>query len=185
MHSMSRQKDKPLFMCFIDLRKAYDSVNRELLWVAMREYGISEKLVKILNTLYEDTKAQVRVNGVLSEALSLKTGVKQGCVLSPLLFNIFMDWVVQKVMKKMNLSGIVIEYTKQRKWLKNLKEKEFAETPIVNTMLYADDMVIVDSEFDSVKMFVEELDRELCSVGMMMNVKKTKMMVLNGEMKEP
>ena len=72
--SMSRQKDKPLFMCFIDLRKAYDSVNRELLWVAMREYGISEKLVKILNRLYEDTKAQVRVNGVLSEALSLKLG---------------------------------------------------------------------------------------------------------------
>ena len=58
----------------------------------MRDYGISEKLVKILNRLYEDTKAQVRVNGVLSDALSLKTRVKQGCVLSPLLFNIFMDW---------------------------------------------------------------------------------------------
>jgi len=39
--------------------------------------------------------------------------------------------------------------------------------------------------FDNVEMFVEELDRELCSVGMMMNVKKTKMMVLNGEVKEP
>ena len=62
----------------------------------MREYGISEKLIRILNNLYENTQAQVRVNGTLSECLALKTGVKQGCVLSPLLFNIFMDWVVRR-----------------------------------------------------------------------------------------
>ena len=150
----------------------------------MREYGISEKLVRILNSLYKDTKARVRVNGTLSESLSLKTGVKQGCVLSPLLFNIFMDWIVQRVMKKMEHTGVKIQYTKQRKWL-NMKERDLTETILVNTLLYADDMVILDANFDNVKMFVEELDRELCSVGMMMNVKKTKMMVLNGKVKEP
>ena len=120
----------------------------------------------------------MRVNGTLSESLSLKTGVKQGCVLSPLLFNIFMDWIVQRVMKKMEHTGIRIQYTKQRKLL-NMKERDLTETILVNTLLYADDMVILDANFDNVKMFVEELDRELCSVGMMMNVKKTKMMVLS------
>ena len=69
---MYRQKDIPLYMCFIDLRKAYDSVNRELLWQAMREYGISGKIVRIMNSLYENTRAKVRVNGVLSECLSLR-----------------------------------------------------------------------------------------------------------------
>jgi hypothetical protein len=105
-------------------------------------------------------------------------------VLSPLLFNIFMDWVVQRVIKKMGETGLKIRYTKQRKWL-DVREKELTETTLVSTLLYADDMAILDSDFDSVKKFVEEFDRELCSVGMTMNVKKTKMMVLNGEVKEP
>ena len=79
-------------MCFVDLM--YDSVNRDLLW---KEYGVSEKVVRILNSLYDNTRAKVRVKGVLSEFLSLKTGVKQGCVLSPLSFNIFLDWCIRKV----------------------------------------------------------------------------------------
>jgi len=95
-----------------------------------------------------------------------------------------MDWIVQRVMKKMEHTGIKIQYTKQRKWL-NMKERDLTETILVNTLLYADDMVILDANFDNVKMFVEEFNRELCSVGMMMNVKKTKMMVLNGKVKEP
>src|SRR6185295_15905866 len=112
--SMSRQKGKELYMCFIDLRKAYDSVNRDLLWRVMREYGVSEKIVRIVNSLYENTRAQVRVNGSLSEFLSLKTGVKQGCVLSPLLFNIFLDWVVKRVMKAVGDTGLEIRFTRKR-----------------------------------------------------------------------
>ena len=146
--SLSRQKDRPLFMCFIDLRKAYDSVNRDLLWKAMREYGITEKIVKILNSLYDNTRAKVRVKGKLSEFLSLKTGVKQGCVLSPLLFNIFMDWVVRRVMKAMGGRGIKIRYGSQRKWL-HLKESELNEMTIVNLLMYADDMVVLDDDLMS------------------------------------
>jgi uncharacterized C2H2 Zn-finger protein len=182
--SLSRQKEKPLFMCFIDLKKAYDSVNRTLLWKAVREYGVSEKVVKILNSLYDNTTARVRVNGKLSEHLSLKTGVKQGCVLSPLLFNIFMDWVMRIVMNTVGASGIEIRFSKQRKWL-HVKEQELTEKTLVNTLMYADDLVLLESDFEKLKTFLVELDRELCSVGMTMNVKKTKMMVVNGKIDEP
>ena len=103
-------------MC-IDLRKAYDSVNRELLWRVMRGYGLSEKVVGLLKSLYEKTSARVRVNGVLSDELLSKTGVKQGCVLSPLLFNIFMDWVVRRVMKSVGGTGIEIRYSQKKKEL--------------------------------------------------------------------
>ena len=182
--SMSRQKEKPLYMCFIDLRKAYDSVNRELLWKAMREYGISGKIVRIMNSLYENTRAQVRVNGVLSEHLSLKTGVKQGCVLSPLLFNIFIDWVVRRVMKNVGDTGIAIKYSQKRKEL-HVKERDRTEQTVVNMLMYADDMVVMDSECENVRKFLIELDAQLSRVGMTMNVKKTKMMVLNGKIEEP
>jgi len=111
--SASRQKGKPLYVCFIDLRKAYDSVNRELLWQAMKTYGISGKIVRIVSSLYENTRAKVRVNGVLSECLSLKTGVKQGCVLSPLLFNIFIDWVVRRVLKRWEIAELRSDTAKE------------------------------------------------------------------------
>ena len=182
--SASRQKGKPLYVCFIDLRKAYDSVNRELLWQAMKTYGISGKIVRIVTSLYENTRAKVRVNGVLSECLLLKTGVKQGCVLSPLLFNIFIDWVVRRVLKSMGDSGIEIRYSKKKKEL-HVKEKDRTARTLVNMLMYADDMAVMDSECGNVTRFLVELDEQLCRVGMMMNVKKTKMMVLDGKIEEP
>ena len=182
--SMSREKGKSVYMCFVDLRKAYDSVNRELLWRAMKEYGVSEKIVRIVQSLYEDTTARVRVKGKLSESLSLKTGVKQGCVLSPLLFNIFLDWVVRKVLAEVGETGIEIRFCKDRKWL-HLKKKDMTERMFVNLLMYADDMAVLGDDFESVKRFMIELDRQLIAVGMEMNVKKTKMMVMNGEIEEP
>ena len=135
-------------VCFIDLNKAYDSVNRDLLWKAMREYGISEKIVKMVTSLYEKTQARVRVNGVLSQSLSLKTGVKQGCVLSPLLFNIFIDWIVRRVMKRVGEAGIEIRYSKKKKWL-NMKENELTERTLTNMLMYADDMAVLDTSVES------------------------------------
>ncbi|CAF4368679.1 unnamed protein product, partial [Rotaria magnacalcarata] len=59
----SRNANKPLFMLFIDIMKAYDSVDRALLWNICRHYGLTGKIVRILKLLYHDTKAQVRING--------------------------------------------------------------------------------------------------------------------------
>ena len=66
-----------------------------------------------------------------------------------------------------------------------MKEKDRTAQTLVNMLMYADDMVVMDSEFENVRRFMLELDEQLCRVGMMMNVKKTKMMVLNGEIEEP
>src|SRR5579872_7488344 len=157
---------------------------RDLLWKAMKEYGVSEKIVKILNSLYDNTRARVRVKGSLSDFLSLRTGVKQGCVLSPLLFNIFMDWIVRKVMESVGNKGIEIRWCKQRKWF-SVKDKELTEKMMLSLLMYADDMVVLGADLEGLKEYMIELDKQLISVGMMMNVKKTKMMVLNGKIDEP
>ena len=74
----------PVFLCFIDLCKAYNSVNRNLLWVVLRRvYKFSEKFVSIIEALHKETYGVVRFEG------QVESGVKQGDVLAPTLFNLF------------------------------------------------------------------------------------------------
>ena len=76
-------------MCFIDLQKAYDSVDRERLWVMFARFGVPEKMLTIIRQLHEDMRARVRTDdGEQSELFGVTQGLRQGCILSPLLFNV-------------------------------------------------------------------------------------------------
>jgi len=68
-------------VCYIDLKKVFDSVWTAVLWRAMRFVGYEDKIVRILEVLYEGTMIAVRVNGNLSEWFETVVGVVQGCVL--------------------------------------------------------------------------------------------------------
>ena len=75
---------KDLYVCYVDFRKAFDSVWRKGLWKVMRHFGYPEKVVRILENAYKDTFSAVRVDGELSDWFNTVVGVLQGCVLSPL-----------------------------------------------------------------------------------------------------
>ena len=85
-------------MAFVDLRKAYDSVPRDTLWRILHVYGVHTKLIELLMDLHTGTQAAVRMGGVVSEWFDVHGGVRQGCVIAPLLFNIYMDFVVRQAM---------------------------------------------------------------------------------------
>jgi hypothetical protein len=106
----SREFNQPLHMCFIDLQKAYDSVNREALWQVCRAYGIFDKTIEMLKFLYENTSAEVRVDGDFSTSIQMNTGVKQGCLLSPILFNIYIDYVMRRVLEQAKVEGVTLNY---------------------------------------------------------------------------
>lgn len=93
---MTRRKRTPVHMCFIDLKAAYDSVNRDTLWTVLERYGVPRKLRSLIKALYHKTDAAVRVNGELTEWFEVKTGLRQGCLLSPALFNVYIDFVVRE-----------------------------------------------------------------------------------------
>ena len=90
-------KEKKLYMCFVDLEKAFDRVPRKVLEWAMRERGIPEAMVRAVMSLYEGTKTRFRVGLELSEEFEVKVGVHQGSVLSPLVFAIVVDVVTESV----------------------------------------------------------------------------------------
>ena len=75
----------PLIINFIDFQKAFDSIHRSTLWNILKKYGVPEKYVNIIKTLYENSKCAVKVNSSLTDWFFIKTGVRQGCILSPLL----------------------------------------------------------------------------------------------------
>ena len=87
-----------LYMNFIDFKKAFDMVDREVLWKILRYYGLPIKIVNIIRSLYTNTRCRVIHNSDLTESFEVKTGVRQGCLLSPLLFSLVIDWVMKSAM---------------------------------------------------------------------------------------
>ena len=81
-------------MNFIDFEKAFDSLDRSGLWRLMEHYGIPAKYINIVKQSYKGTASRVLHIGEQSELFEIRLGVKQGCLLSPFLFLLAIDWVM-------------------------------------------------------------------------------------------
>ena len=88
---------KDVFWSFMDLEKAYDTIDRHGMWQMLRVYGVGGKLLKAVQSFYVDSRACVRVGNDVSEWFPVNIGLRQGCVLSPWLFNVYMDGVVREL----------------------------------------------------------------------------------------
>ena len=82
---------------FIDFKKAYDSVKREVLYNILIEFGIPKKLVRLIKMCLSETYSRVRVRWFLSDAFPIHHGLKQGDKLSPLLFNFALEYAIRRV----------------------------------------------------------------------------------------
>ena len=95
----NREFGRDIYISFIDFSQAYDSVWREGMWELLGKYGVDHKLIRILKNLYEGIMACVRIEGENTEAFDVKTGLRQGCILSPTLFNITLDYIMRRAME--------------------------------------------------------------------------------------
>ena len=100
LQELGRQRKMPLYMCFVD-QKAYDLVDRELLWKVPARAGAPPVMIDVTHLFHDGMRARVRMDdGELSEWFEDTQGLRQGCVLSPLLFNIFFAAVIEVVLKR-------------------------------------------------------------------------------------
>ena len=90
-------KGKDVFWAFMDLEKAYDTIDRHGMWQMLRVYGVGGKLLKAVQRFYVDSRVSVLVENGVSEWFPVNIGLRQGCVMSPFLFNVYMDGVVREV----------------------------------------------------------------------------------------
>ena len=83
-----RSEGKKTWLAFLDLKKAFPNVWREGLWRKMENYGLGGKFLRVCQNIFSNTTARVRLGGSLSRSFSIPTGLREGCVLSPLYFSI-------------------------------------------------------------------------------------------------
>ena len=93
----SREFDSPLYIVFVDFTKAFDSLDRDVLWKLMRHYGIPEKIITIISNTYKGMQCRVMHEGQLTDKFEVTTGVRQGCLLSIGLLNVIYN-ISQRLM---------------------------------------------------------------------------------------
>ena len=166
----SREFNRPMFMCFIDIQKAYESVNRDVLWQICRQYGHTEKIVCMLKLVHQNSRVQVRVEGELSDSFEIETGVMQGGVPSPVLFNILFDFIIRKVLEDANVTGVRFAHG-SNDFFHGTREKYV--TFDVLTLMYADDLAVLCNTLEDLEKFIKSFEKITQQYGLTMSVKKT------------
>ena len=143
---------------FMDLEKAYDRVNREALWQVLRIYdgGREGKLLNGIKSIYVNSLPFVRVKGGESECFRINSGVRQGCIMSPCLFSVYMDAVMEV---KMGMGG---------EWR-------------LPGLLYADYLVLCGESEEDLRAMVGRFAEVCRRKGLKVNAGKSKVMVLGGQ----
>jgi exonuclease III len=150
--------DIPLYNAFVDLEKAYDRVDRGRLWSILEEYGVDLPLIRAIASLYSKSRSCVRVLGRKSEYFSVGAGLRQGCVLSPLLFVIYMDRIARR---SLGQECVMIGKTK------------------LSHLLLADDLDLLASSQSDLQRALERFAGECDSASMRINTTKTEALVVS------
>ena len=83
------EQNMDLYQCFIDLTKAFETGNRNMLWKVLKKFGCPEKYISLIRSLHDGMKATVNLNGTLSDFFAIENYVKQGSIFAPTLFAIY------------------------------------------------------------------------------------------------
>ena len=153
------QASSNVYACFLDLKKAFDSVDHSTLFYKMQLAGIPDCLINVIKFWYGSQYAQVKYQDAMSNEWKINNGVRQGGVLSGLLFNIYVNSLIEKI-SKLNIGCRL-------------------GTVNSNIIAYADDIVLLSPTRDGLKLLLLEVHREASSMDLEFNFEKTKVMKFN------
>ena len=149
---------KNILFCFVDYAKAFDCVDHNKLWKILKEMGIPDHLTGLLRNLYADQETTVRSGHGTTDWFQIGKGVRQGCVLSPSLFNLYAEYTMRNAGLEEAQAGIRI-----------------AERNI-NNLRYADDTILMAESEEELKSLLMKVKEESEKVGLKLSIQKTKIM---------
>ena len=155
IHHINKRKEKNHMILSIDAEKAFDKIQHPSLIKTLEKVGIEGTYLNIIKTIYEKPTANIILNGEKLRAFSLRSGTRQGCPLSPLLFNIVLEVLASAIRQQKEIKGIKIG-----------KDE-------VKLSLFADDMIIyVENPIDATKSLLELIHEFSKVAGYKINVQK-------------
>ena len=172
-----REQCMDLYQVFIDLKKAFDTVNRKALWIVLAKLGCPDKFVSLVKALHDGMKAWVNVDGELTEAISVENGVKQGDILGPLLFSLYFAVVFSEAFSDCD-RGIYIRYRTSGKLFRvtRMKAKTLTQLQLIRDLLYADDCDLVAHTVEDLQFFMDCLSGSCKNFGLTISIPKTEVM---------
>ena len=158
----AKRAKKPLFACFLDLKGAFERVQRPMLWQVLQRLGVCGEMLATVKSLHEDSELLVNINGRVGPAVSSQTGVRQDCPLSPTLSGLFADslhWYLQLYCPD---DGFAL-----------------ADGTLVPDLGYADDFVLLAVSAAGLQRLLDAAGRFLASMAMVISIPKTFVLVFN------
>ena len=149
----AREFQKNIYFCFIDYAKAFDCVDHSKLWKILKEMGISNHLICLLRNLYAGQEATVKTGHGTTDWFQIGKGVRQGCVLSPCLFNLYAEYI-----------------------MRNAGLEEAQARRILNNLRYADDTTLMAESEEELKSLLMKVKVESQKFGLKLNIQKMKIM---------
>ena len=152
---------KKLFVCFVDFKKAFDSVWHKGLFYKMQKAGITGNSLNMIKDLYNKTQCAIKVNNCITNFFDYSKGVRQGCPLSPILFNLYVN----------DLFDIINKNTSTDVYLNNENK--------INALMYADDLVLISETKEGLQSHIDKMHEYCQKWKLSINIKKTKTVVFN------
>jgi len=154
----AREFQKNSYFCFTDYAKSFDCVDHTKLWTTLKEMRIPNHLTYLLRNLYAGQEATVRTGHGTIDWFQIGKGVCQGCILSPCLFNFYVEYIMRIAVTEEAQAGIKIAG-------RNL-----------NNLRYADDTPLMAESEEELKSLLMKVKEESEKVGLKLNIQKTKIM---------
>nr|VZI00492.1 unnamed protein product [Spirometra erinaceieuropaei] len=166
-----------LYSTFVDLTKAFDTVNREGLWKIMQKFGCPERFTQMVRQLHDGLMARVKDNGAVSVAFAVTNGVKQGCVLAPTLFSLMFSAMLMDAYRDEH-PGIRIAYRTDGHLLnqRRLHFQSLVSTTTVHELLFADDCALNTTSVEEMQRSMDLFSAACENFGLVINTQKTVVM---------
>ena len=155
----AREFQKNIYFCFTDYAKAFDCVDHNKLWTILQDMGIPDHLTCLLRNLYADQEATVRTGHGTTDWFQMGKRVRQGCILSPCLFNFYAEYVMRNAGLEEAQTGIKIAGRN------------------INNLRYADDTTLMAKSEEELKSLLMKVKEESEKLSLKLNIQKTKIMV--------
>jgi hypothetical protein len=157
MQSVHARVTPPFYVAAMDLQAAYDTVDRGLLWQQLHDMGCSQHFVSILQNIYSSTQYALSVDGHMCPPFNSTVGLKQGCPLSPVLFNVFVHTLPATLQQRAPDSGVCLPHQPSHK---------------IQILLYADDILLVSHTHAALQALIDALDSATQQLGLTLNPDK-------------